>query len=78
MLDTDPTKAVAEVAHELMHAAHAGLIWPDEPFIASALQSEVRGGARMFPQVFQIQTIIETATNAPHRASLTDAVWYAV
>lgn len=47
MLATDPTKAVAEVAHELMHAAHAGLIWPDEPLIASALRSEVRGRARL-------------------------------
>lgn len=44
MLATDPAKAVAEVAHELMHAANAGLIWPDEPLIASALQSEVRVG----------------------------------
>lgn len=41
MLVTDPARAVAEVAHELMHAAHTGLIWPDEPFIARALQSEV-------------------------------------
>eukprot|EP00752_Nemacystus_decipiens_P004042 g3701.t1 len=42
MLATEPAKAVSEVAHELMHAAHAGLIWPDEPLIATALQSEGR------------------------------------
>lgn len=47
MLATDPAKAVSEVAHELMHAAHAGLIWPDEPFIQLALQSEVRDGGRL-------------------------------
>lgn len=41
MLATDPAKAVSEVAHELMHAAHAGLIWPDEPLIGRALQLEV-------------------------------------
>ncbi|CAB1113462.1 unnamed protein product [Ectocarpus sp. CCAP 1310/34] len=42
MLSTDPTKAVAEVSHELFHAAYDGLIWPDEPLIGKALQSEGR------------------------------------
>ena len=51
MLATDPAKAVAEVAHELMHAASDGLIWPDEPLIANALQSEVGCGARLWPEV---------------------------
>lgn len=43
MLATEPVNAVAEVAHELMHAAHDGFIWPDEPLIALALREEVRG-----------------------------------
>ncbi|CAM9482483.1 unnamed protein product [Scytosiphon promiscuus] len=42
MLATEPANAIAEVAHELMHAAHDGLIWPDEPLIALALQEEGR------------------------------------
>ncbi|CAN0181467.1 unnamed protein product, partial [Ectocarpus sp. 12 AP-2014] len=41
MLATDPTKAVAEVSHDLFHAANDGLIWPDEPLIGKALQLEV-------------------------------------
>lgn len=50
MLATDPAKAVSEVAHELMHAAHAGLIWPDEPLIGRALELEVGvvAGVRFF------------------------------
>lgn len=46
MLATEPAKAVAEVAHDLMHAAHDGVIWPDEPLIALALQEEVRERAK--------------------------------
>ncbi|CAN0106358.1 unnamed protein product, partial [Ectocarpus sp. 12 AP-2014] len=42
MLATDPTKAVAEVSHDLFHAANDGLIWPDEPLIGKALQLEGR------------------------------------
>ncbi|CAM9231265.1 unnamed protein product, partial [Laminaria digitata] len=42
MLCADPAKAVEEVAHELMHAAQAGLIWPDEHLICLALNSEGR------------------------------------
>ncbi|CAM9326431.1 unnamed protein product, partial [Hapterophycus canaliculatus] len=42
MLATEPANAVVEVAHELMHAAQDGLIWPDEPLIALALQEEGR------------------------------------
>lgn len=42
MLATDPSKAAEEVAHELMHAAHTGMTWPDEGLIGLALQSEVR------------------------------------
>ena len=37
----NPTKAVEEVAHELMHAAQAGLIWPDEHLIGLAVAKEV-------------------------------------
>ena len=41
MLAANPAKAVEEVAHELMHAAQDGLIWPDEHHIGLALSSEV-------------------------------------
>lgn len=41
MLALNPEKAVEEVAHELMHAAQAGFIWPDEHLICVGLTMEV-------------------------------------